>query len=126
MSGPSDSTRSISAPAATALSIFGNRSWKGTDSNARSTYDHFPPSVLRNSASVSFQAAIWASSVMVRNFSVTGGFVACATTGPGGEGDPPAGTRSPMPTEASTTWTRRTVTLAHIRINITFTHDISV
>src|SRR2546425_881752 len=113
---------SISDPAATALSIFGNRSWKGTVSNAMSTYDHLPLSILWNSSRISFQALICASSVIASSFRTTFAF-ACATCGCGEAaercgGDACTGVSTPANRDATTTTTSRTVSPAHIRAHI--------
>src|SRR3989454_5280600 len=112
---------SISDPAATALSIFGNRSWKGTVSNAISTYDHLPPSILWNSSRISFQALICASSVIASSFRTTFGFCATRNSGEAAEscdGDACAGVSTPANRDATTTTTSRTVSPAHIRAHI--------
>src|SRR5947208_2754255 len=112
---------SMSDPAATALSIFGNRSWKGTVSNAMSTYDHLPPSILWNSSRISFQALICASSVMASSFRTTFGF--CATWACGDAvsscgDDARTGVSTPVNRDATTTTTSKAVRPAHIRAHI--------
>src|SRR3989442_3248636 len=113
---------SISDPAATALSIFGNRSWKGTVSNAMSTYDHLPPSNLWTSSRISFQALICASSVIASSFKTTFAFVCatcdCDAAGETCGGDACAGVSAPANREATRTTTSRTVKPAQIRAHI--------
>src|SRR5512135_3652512 len=71
MTGPSANTRSISAPTATFVRIFGNSSTNGTASYAMSTFDHLPFSLFWNSPRISLNAASCVSSFWVTNFRVT-------------------------------------------------------